>query len=217
VGTTDSNGILWVYKLDKNGTTVIQKKGIDTSSESGYTLAENANGNLYIITPVSQQVAMIKTDSLGNFVWKKYFPNYNEGPLQIQKTGDNNLVICFRQWVEKIDLDGNIIWSQNFQNGAGGGINKLLPLSDGSIIAAGSAYLKVQTSYVDGWIFKINKSGDILWSKSFGGDNQDNAHAIIQRPNGDLIVIATSDSYGKAGDYLWLFRTDADGNFIPIK
>jgi hypothetical protein len=76
----------------------------------------------------------------------------------------------------------------------------------------------------DGWILKLDATGNILWSKSIGGFNSESATDIIQLDNGEYRIAATSTSldgdltthYGPTGsdDWsdCWVLQLDVSGN-----
>ncbi len=46
----------------------------------------------------------------------------------------------------------------------------------------------------DGWIMKLNASGDTMWTKSLGGTDDDYANAIIETSDGNFVVALQSQS-----------------------
>ncbi|HYV95546.1 MAG TPA: T9SS type A sorting domain-containing protein [Chitinophagales bacterium] len=72
----------------------------------------------------------------------------------------------------------------------------------------------------DYWIVKLNTSGNIVWQKSFGGSNDDEAGTIQQTTDGGFIVAGTSRSNdgnvsGNHGyeDY-WILKLDTSGDIL---
>ena len=65
---------------------------------------------------------------------------------------------------------------------------------------------------VDFWIIKISESGDLVWEKSFGGSQIDEARAIIKTDDGNYIIAGdtrSSDndiSQNKGAADLWLIK-----------
>jgi hypothetical protein len=106
--------------------------------------------------------------------------------------------------------------------------------NDGGYIAAGytessnSGTLTGLINYgsKDGWVFKLNSYGDIIWQKLFGGIDEDIIYDIQQTPDGGYVGIGHSSSSNSGtfgGVYnngsnqtfdLWVFRLDANGGMI---
>lgn len=78
----------------------------------------------------------------------------------------------------------------------------------------------------DLWVLRLDGDGQILWQKTFGGDEQEGPHcAIRQTSNGGFIVTTVSRSgisgnkttplLGRPGDFdLWVVRLDNDGELV---
>ena len=59
---------------------------------------------------------------------------------------------------------------------------------------------------------KLNGKGDILWSKIFGGAEDDLGYSLTEAKNGDLLVTGYTDSYGFGNNDCLLLRLDSEGN-----
>lgn len=55
------------------------------------------------------------------------------------------------------------------------------------------------------------------WAKTYGGTNDDWAKAVAVTPNGDVIVVGETDSFGAGGYDAWVLRLDANGNVKWVK
>lgn len=64
----------------------------------------------------------------------------------------------------------------------------------------------------DGWLLKLDKSGDTLWSKAFGGTGYDGLHCVIESTDGGYLLVGFTESFGSGGKDVYLVKTDADGN-----
>lgn len=49
------------------------------------------------------------------------------------------------------------------------------------------------------------------WARSYGGDNDDYASAVVYTADGGYLMAGTTDSFGVGGDDIWLVKTDAEG------
>ena len=70
----------------------------------------------------------------------------------------------------------------------------------------------------DVWLFKVNPQGTILWSKTYGGTNDEFGEDVIVTNDGGLAVIgynssSDGDTSSNAGFFdHWLLKLDASGN-----
>jgi len=87
---------------------------------------------------------------------------------------------------------------------------------DGGYIVAGYT-----TSFGNGgadvYILKLDRDGNILWSKTYGGSNDDGARSIIQTSDGGYIVAGVTASFGNGQDDAYILKLDSNGNLLWYK
>jgi len=75
----------------------------------------------------------------------------------------------------------------------------------------------------DFWVMKRNLDGSLIWSKTFGGSNNDDLEAVLPHSDGGVMAFGTTrtdqglfgDLTGLAGG--WLMRTNSNGTLIDGK
>ncbi len=76
---------------------------------------------------------------------------------------------------------------------------------------AGDSYSFI-TSSLDFWILKLDATGDIIWQKTYGGNDLERCGVIQQIADGGYIVAGYTYSFG-AGEYdIWILKLDSEGN-----
>ena len=121
-----------------------------------------------------------------------------------------------------IFLQAAVTYSQTiFQKTYGGSNaewgNAVIPLSDGSYIIAGSTNTFGAGNY-DFYLLKLNNNGDTLWTKTYGGAQDDIATAAQQTSDGGFIIVGHSSSAPTAGNSdICLVKTDGNGNLLWSK
>ena len=63
----------------------------------------------------------------------------------------------------------------------------------------------------DAWVVKLDGSGNVLWEKRYGSNNQDEAHYIQQTLDGGYIL---RGCYDCSTDNTWLLKLDSDGEIM---
>jgi len=63
------------------------------------------------------------------------------------------------------------------------------------------------------WGVDVN-SGQILWNKKHGGNQDDKAYGVVEAYDGGFIVIGSTDSFGEEYTKLWIVKTDSEGNTV---
>ena len=64
------------------------------------------------------------------------------------------------------------------------------------------------------YMIKIGDSGDIIWDKTFGGEESDRARSIVQTLDGGFAIAGSTCNYGngnKLDPDLWLIKTNSEG------
>jgi len=64
----------------------------------------------------------------------------------------------------------------------------------------------------DIWLVKTNASGDTMWTKTFGGTEDDNASCVIQTIYGGYLIFGETVSYGPTYWKAWLIKTNENGD-----
>ena len=101
---------------------------------------------------------------------------------------------------------------------------EILETSDGNYVIA--AYSTSQNGDVpptdffndNYWLFKINQEGTLIWTKTYGGSNSEEAKMVIETNDGGLLFAGFSSSQDfdisnpKGSKDMWVVKTDSNGN-----
>jgi len=85
--------------------------------------------------------------------------------------------------------------------------------SDGGYIVAGGTYSLGHGSQ-DIWLLRLDDSGDTIWTKTFGGIDDDKAYYVQQTTDNGFIITGYTKSFGSPGDNVFLIKTDSSGNHL---
>ncbi len=200
----------WVVKLNPSGNIIWQKcyggnrddaynhtTGIMQSAEGGYMLYTYT-------TSVDGQVT-----------------GFHPGPSNW--VGD--------AWLVKLDVNGNITWQNCFGGAAFDAFENIMQTSTGDYIASGfnvpESSKDAALSYggFDWWICKISQTGNVIWSRHYGGTSHEAIHnQVFELVNGDLIAPSgtRSNDFDCIGGTisatnptdLWILKLDASGNIL---
>ena len=66
--------------------------------------------------------------------------------------------------------------------------------------------------YSNVWVLRLDTNGNVKWQKTYGGNNDDYASAVAIAPNGDIIVVGYTESFGAGQRDVWVLRLDSNGN-----
>ena len=207
---------LFIVKLNSDGqfqniylssiSTAQKAKGIAVDSSGNIYATGNFNGTVNfgggLLNRSSQDIYLLKLDSNFTFQWVKTFSDTNQ-----QSDPAMGTAIA-------IDEDGNVY--------SGGGIGDTIRIGDLSLDGANNR----------AYILKHDSSGNLLWSKTFGGgtaDASDKMQDIAIDSNGFLITagqiqgpasfvsVGASEGQSIGGvtdDYSWVLKIKSDTGLI---
>ena len=67
----------------------------------------------------------------------------------------------------------------------------------------------------DFWLVRADENGDSLWSRSFGGMNNEWSSSIIQTGDGGFSLTGNTESFGAGSSDFWLVKTGPDPVSVP--
>lgn len=115
--------------------------------------------------------------------------------------------------VTKLDKLGVPIWQKTY-GGINGDIAKsIVELPDSSLVFVGYSNSYGNGGY-DAILYRVDKVGNLIWRKYFGGADWDFAYSICRTIDGNLIVCGSTYSYGRGGSDAFLLKLDYNGNFL---
>jgi len=99
---------------------------------------------------------------------------------------------------------GGIVWDE---------IYSIIQTKDGGFIAAGNAWSK-GAGRGDVYVVKLDRRGYLVWNKTFGGSDYDEARSIIQTDDGGYAVAGFTVSEDTGDRDIWVIKLDKEGNKI---
>lgn len=132
-------------------------------------------------------------------------------------------------WIIKYSGDGNIEWQRSIGGSGSDFMDAIDKTSDGGYILGGASSSPVSGDKTqpsqganDYWIVKVDSEGNVLWDKTYGGNNNDRLTSVYETLDGGFILGGSSDSDASGdkseenlgGDDYWVVRTDSAGSII---
>ncbi len=196
-----------------------------------------------------QDFWLAKLDAIGNLQWQKSFGfsgnDYGIALIQTQDLGyaitgvldvtasggeGNASLTASRHaggdyWVVRLNANGDLQWSRYFGGNFTDTPEGIVETADnGFIIAGGSdsedTDISANIGAYDFWVIRISPTGALVWEKSFGGDQIDEARAIVTSDDGNYIIAGdtrsndndVSNNNGAAD--VWLIKITPEGDLL---
>ena len=219
-----------MLKVDHTGEQVWRKDYTYSSNDRVNTVIELEDGSLVMAgfstsnTNSSKDLLIMRTDSEGNTEWQSiYGDTRDEIANSISSASDGGFIIAGEITNEntgnsscyllKVNNNGEFEWDRSF----GGSLNdqgfSLISANDGGFVITGVTRSQNDSSG-DLWLIKVNNTGEILWEKTFGGENFESGRSLQQTSDEGYIIVGQTESFGNGNNDAYLLKTDSQGNEI---
>ncbi|MEJ5283641.1 MAG: hypothetical protein ACP5Q5_00590 [Brevinematia bacterium] len=194
----DSDGDVWVLKLNRDGNINWQKRYGGDSFDCAYSIQQTSDGG-YIVAGLTWSfgyqgsLLVLKLNSSGEIQWAKiYGGNSYDYGYSIKEVSTGGYIVVGQTysfggngdiWVLRLNNDGTIAWQKRYGGNGDDRAYSIIEVSDGFIVVGDSGY--------SGCVLKIrsNDNGSIESSQIYSNDNcYIRLYSIQQIPEGYLIV-----------------------------
>jgi hypothetical protein len=222
------NADVYLLKTDSDGVLQWSKTFGGTDNDFGYSVLQTSDGGYIIAGSTksfgagSDDVYLIKTDSAGTLQWTKTFGGaQSDLSSSVQQSVDGGFVISGGTmsfgaggqdiYLVKTDVSGNLQWAKTYGGALNDGSISAVQADDGGYVITGAAN-SFGAGSADFYLLKTDSAGALLWTKTFGGTQDEIAYSVQQTNDGGFIMTGYSRSFGMfpATD-VYLVKTDSVG------
>jgi hypothetical protein len=191
------------------------------SSDEGYVVV----GGTQSFGAGGWDIYVVKIDGSGNVQWTKTIGGSDiDLAASIIQSSDGGYVVAgltqsfgaggFDIYVVKLDSSGNVQWTKTIGGSSYEWANSIIQSSDGGYVIAG--YTESFGEGGDMYVLKLDSVGNVQWTKTIGGGNDDVAISIIQSSDGGYVVAGYTESFkysqGAGGYDMYVVKLDSSGN-----
>ncbi len=219
---------IYVVKTDLEGNLIWERTYGGNGDDNAWSIKRTTDNN-YVIAGFSNSfsdgdwdIYLIKIDDDGNQIWDKNIPAPKDqfawsiladasGEYVIVGQTNNTIDEKETSYCLKLNEHGETVWSyqpdrQEVSRAFG-------------VLAVGNSYfisgmVDTDTTNLDGFITRLTQTGDEMWTKTYGGQQDDIGHAINETPDGNIIISGYSKSYGTGNSSPWILKVDLNGDQI---
>jgi hypothetical protein len=262
IDKTDESFDFWVLKYSADRVLQWNKTFGGSGNDRGRAIIQTADGGYALIgssTSTDGDVTgnagqsdfwFLRLDVSGNLIWQRSygFSGNDEGSSLIQTSdqgflligvldvtasgGEGNTDRSVQQrhaggdyWAIKTDASGNLEWSRYFGGNFTDTPEAVVQLADQSYIIAGGSDssdtdISNNLGTYDFWVIRISPEGTLLWERSYGGSEIDEAKGMVASNDGNFFVVGDTRSNdemvssNKGGADIWLIKVSPSGELI---
>jgi hypothetical protein len=166
---------------------------------------------------------LVKTDAAGTMMWERtYGGTFYDEAYSLVQTGDGGYALAGYTgfldgpcdfWLVKTYANGTMMWNRTYGGTNNEWAEALVQTTDGGYALAG--YTGSPLVYDrDFWLVKTDANGTMMWERTYGGTDYDNAYALIQTSDDGYALAGYTQSFGAGSPDFWLVKTDATGTMM---
>ena len=112
----------------------------------------------------------------------------------------------------KTDIEGDTLWTKTYGGEFDDCAFSLFQTQDHRYIAAG---IYSQSEFnSDFWLLNLSETGDTLWTRTYGGEQDETCNSVIYTWDGGYILAGSTKSFGAGDADFWLVKTNYFGDTL---
>jgi len=205
-GNKKDNGFgfedFWVIKLNADGSEQWQKTLGGIASDKLHTAIETKDGGFLLA-------------------------GTSDSPTSESKKGKNYGSSDY--WIVRLDATGEVLWDNSFGGVYLDTVESITEAAEDGFYILGYSNSpdtgnKKTENFGNGdfWLVRINKEGESLWQRSYGGEGDDHPYVVLSLKDKGLLLGGISNSpnsntkqaSNKKGTDFWVFKLDEEGTIL---
>ncbi len=216
----------YILKIDRKGEELWRKRYGGDDEDRAKAVALTSDG--YIVAGETESYGhgdidayLIKLDKNGHKEWHAAFGGrYDDVASDVVVTDEGGYLIVgstksfkdFRKdvYIVKTDKDGQRLWQKVYGGNRNDEAFAVCKSGDGGYVVVGRSESFNRRKGFDLYLLKIDKNGRLLWSRTYGGENDDAGYDVIAASDGYLIVGSRRTPRSRDQD-VWILKVDKEG------
>jgi hypothetical protein len=196
---------------------------VQQTTDGGYTMA----GYTYSFgtgIPTCSNFHLVKTNSHGDTLWTRTYGGSNSDyAYSVQQTSDGGYIVAGATssfgagppnvYLVKTNPLGDTVWTRTYGGSSSDWANCVQQTADGGYIVAGATW-SFGAGSRDFYLVKTDGQGDTLWTRTYGGSDEDIAYCVQQTADGGYIVAGHTYSFGAGYRDFYLVKTSNQGDTL---
>jgi hypothetical protein len=205
-----SSSKAWVIKTSFDGRLVWNRTYSHSGDDAAWDIVPAENGTCVVAGYTNStengnyDFWLFKIDEDGVLLWSRtYHISETQEATAIVATEDGYLVVGditlpageVNALMVKTDLNGNLVWARTFGGNDYDSPKNVIHLSSGGYAIAGFTF-SFGNGRRDFWLFKIDESGNEVWSCTLGGAGFQEAYYVYEVAESEFVLVGWTNSIG---------------------
>ncbi len=171
---------------------------------------------------------LVRTDSLGGELWSSVYGDTSRFNWirDVDVSGDGSIVAAGYRgadiipenqcdaWIFRVDPAGGVLWERILGGGYLDIAYAITMIGDGCVFAGETRSFGNGGSYsADLWVARLDGEGKQVWSRTYGGGDNDAGHGIDRRPGGGYVVAGSTFTGLSNGNDIYVLKLDSSGTY----
>lgn len=174
---------------------------------AGYTSSVQKKEDAYIA----------KLNGQGDIMWQQSIGGtLDDRALAVVEDSDGSIVIAGETtsfgsggsdiWVVKLDPEGNYIWDKTFGS-TGSEKGRSIAVTSQGYVIAGRQFAPGATDS-NAYVVHSDTSGNLLWERSYGGSRHDDAYAVVQTHDSNIVLAGYTNLHVNGENDAWVLKIE---------
>ncbi len=228
LGFFDEERDIYLYETDKLGDMRKLYRVATDDEESLYDMICTEDG--FVVVGASDNFGdedgdlyLAKLNRHGKIVWQIAFGGTDEERANaVVETPDGYVAVGSTEsfglnykdiYAVKTDKTGKYLWQRRFGGSRDDEAFGAIALKDGSVVITGRSESFSRRKGFDLYLAKIDKDGDLVWERTYGGEDDDAGYDLVQADDGGFVVVGARQNAVSRDSDFWILKTDENGRY----
>ncbi len=192
---------------------------VQLTADGGYIIVGTGN-----FAGAGGDIFLLKTDANGDTLWTRFIGGSSvDHGNSVAPTSDGGYIIAGSTvsfgagasdaYLVKTDAEGNVSWSKTYGTISNDEAYGVVQTADGGYVFSGVEKQSGLNGYTH--LVKVDATGNVLWSKTFGNSTRKNfAYTLLQTPDHGFVIGGWENLNTGINDDMCLIKTDSAGNLL---
>ncbi|MBA7640558.1 hypothetical protein ES703_48228 [subsurface metagenome] len=119
-------------------------------------------------------------------------------------------------YIIRTDAFGDTLWTKTYGGTGNDRARDIIHTSEGGYAIVGYTE-SFGAGNEDVYLIEIDSIGDILWTKTYGGNNADIGYSLVESEQAGYVISGSTESFGAGYEDIYVIKTDSLGDTIWTK